>query len=101
MLLLLPPVLCLLLLLSREQGQALQADMQLTQLSEELKLLTGHCSSATAHNTDVQQRLEAALSENAGLQKQLAESEAREADAAAETERLQQSLLALQGESRR
>jgi chromosome segregation ATPase len=83
------------------QGQALQADMQVTQLSEELKLLTGRCSSATAHSTDVQQQLAAALSENASLQKQLAEREAREADSAAEAEKLQQSLLALQGDLRK
>jgi chromosome segregation ATPase len=83
------------------QGQALQAEMQVTQLSEEVKLLTGRCSSATAHSTDVQQQLTAALSENAGLHKQLAEYEAREADAAAEAEQLQQSLLALQGDLRK
>lgn len=83
------------------QGQALQADMQLTQMNEELKLLTGRCSNATTHSADVQQRLAAALSEKASLQKQLADSEAHEAAAAAETQQLQQSLQALQGELRR
>ncbi|WIA08745.1 hypothetical protein OEZ85_008168 [Tetradesmus obliquus] len=83
------------------QSQALQADMQLTQMNEELKLLTGRCSNATTHSADVQQRLAAALSEKASLQKQLADSEAREAAAAAETQQLQQSLQALQGELRR
>jgi chromosome segregation ATPase len=75
--------------------------MQITQLSEELKLLTGRCSSATAYSTDVQQQLAAALSENGILQKQLADSEAREAEAAAEADRLQQTLQTLQGEMRR
>lgn len=89
------------ILLSLVQGQALQADMQLTQMNEELKLLTGRCSNATTHSADVQQRLAAALSEKASLQKQLADSEAHEAAAAAETQQLQQSLQALQGELRR
>jgi chromosome segregation ATPase len=88
-------------LLRAFQGQALQADVQVTQLSEELKLLTGRCSSATAHSTDVQQQLAASLSDNASLQKQLAEREEREANAAAEAEQLQQSLLALQGDMRK
>eukprot|EP00878_Enallax_costatus_P030856 GHUV01033656.1.p1 GENE.GHUV01033656.1~~GHUV01033656.1.p1 ORF type:complete len:369 (+),score=155.45 GHUV01033656.1:748-1854(+) len=86
---------------SKYQGQALQADMLITKLTEEVKLANGRCAAATAQATELQQLLTAARVENASLQTELDQSCGRDSAAAAAQEQLRQSLESLQGDLRR
>lgn len=75
--------------------------MQLTKLSEDLKLVTGRCNTATAQYADLHVQLAAVCAENASLQTQLADCEACKAEAAAANEQQQGSLQAVQSDLHR
>lgn len=83
------------------QGQALQANMHITRLDEEVKLANGRCAAAIAQATELQQQLTAARAENASLQKELDQSCGRDSAAAAAQEQLRQSLESLQSDLKR
>eukprot|EP00775_Hariotina_reticulata_P006298 gene6298-6533_t len=96
-----PVAVCVLSLLRAAQGQALKADVELTKLTEELKLANGRSSATTTHATEVQQQLQAAREEIAAVQKQLVKTQEGKATSIAAQEQLQQELRALQADLHR
>jgi peptidoglycan hydrolase CwlO-like protein len=75
--------------------------MELTKLTEELKLAKGRSNASTTHATEVQQQLQMAHGKIASLQEQLGQLQEGEAKSTAAHDRWQQDMKALQADLHR